>query len=194
VTGASPVIYDIKSATSDDFSLVSILSIIFVGVILLFTFRSLTIPIILLFIIEASIWINMSIPYFQATPMIFLGYMVVSAVQLGATIDYAILMTNYYLEGRITHDKRNAAEYAVDKAGASIMISSLVLAAAGFVVAGVFIQPAMAQLGTLIGRGALISGFLTIFVLPQLLTLLDKIIQKTTLKKIRWRRKMVHDD
>ena len=125
--------------------------------------------------------------------MIFLGYMVVSAVQLGATIDYAILMTNYYLEGRKTLDKRSAAEYAVDKAGASIMISCLVLAAAGFVVAGVFIQPSMAELGTLIGRGALLSGFLTIFVLPQLLTLLDKVIQLTTIRERQWRRKMIRE-
>lgn len=190
VTGASPVIHDIAQATSGDFSLVTILSVVFVGIILLVTFRSLTIPVILLFIIETSIWINMAIPYFQGNPMIFLGYMIISAVQLGATIDYAILMTNYYLEGRSTLDKRGAAEYAVEKAGASIMVSCFVLAVGGFVLAGVFTQDAMAQLGTLIGRGALLSGFLTIFVLPQLLITLDGAIRKTTLKtKLLKRRK-----
>lgn len=183
VTGASPVIYDIAQTTSGDFSLVTILSMIFVGLIILVTFRSLTVPVILLFIIETSIWINMAIPYFQGIPMIFLGYMIVSAVQLGATIDYAILMTNYYLEGRKTLDKRGAADYAVEKAGASIMVSALVLATAGFVFAGSFTQAAMAQFGTLIGRGALLSGFLTIFVLPQLLITLDGVIKKTTLKR-----------
>ncbi len=189
VTGASPVIYDIAHTTSGDFSLVTILSIIFVGIIILVTFRSLTVPVILLFIIETSIWINMAIPYFQGIPMIFLGYMIVSAVQLGATIDYAILMTNYYLEGRKTLDKRGAADYAVEKAGASIMVSALVLATAGFVFAGSFTQAAMAQFGTLIGRGALLSGFLTIFVLPQLLILLDGLIKKTTLKGKLFRRR-----
>lgn len=114
--------------------------------------------------------------------MIFLGYMVISSVQLGATIDYAILMTNYYLEGRQTMNKREAAEYASEKAGASIMISSLVLGAAGFVVASVFTQ-AMSQLGMLIGRGGLLSGALTIIVLPQMLMLLDGVIRKTTLTK-----------
>lgn len=183
VTGASPVIYDIAQATSGDFSLVTVLSMLFVGLIILVTFRSLTVPVILLFIIETSIWINMSIPYFQGIPMIFLGYMIVSAVQLGATIDYAILMTNYYLEGRKTLEKRGAAEYAVEKAGTSIMVSALVLSTAGFVFAGAFTQAAMAQFGTLIGRGALLSGFLTIFVLPQLLILLDGVIKKTTLKR-----------
>lgn len=186
ITGASPVIYDIRQATAGDFSLVTILSIILVGVILLLAFKSISIPIILLFIIETSIWINMSIPYFSGTPMIFLGYMVVSAVQLGATIDYAILMTNYYLEGRQTLDKRAAGEYAADKAGASILISALVLTAAGFVVAATFTQEAMAQLGMLIGRGALLSGCMTIIVLPQVLILLDKVIKKTTIfTKIR---------
>ena len=193
VTGASPVIYDIAQTTSGDFSLVTILSMIFVGLIILVTFRSLTVPVILLFIIETSIWINMAIPYFQGIPMIFLGYMIVSAVQLGATIDYAILMTNYYLEGRKTLDKRGAADYAVEKAGASIMVSALVLATAGFVFAGSFTQAAMAQFGTLIGRGALLSGFLTIFVLPQLLITLDGVIKKTTLKRKLFRRRQQNE-
>lgn len=182
VTGPSPVIYDIAQATSGDFSLVTWLSIVFVGIIILVTFRSATIPAILLFIIETSIWINMAVPYFEGTPMIFIGYMIISAVQLGATIDYAILMTNYYQEGRLTMDKRSAAEYAVEKAGPSIMVSAFVLSVGGFVIAGTFTQQAMAQLGTLIGRGALLSGFLTIFVLPQLLLTLDGVIKRTTLK------------
>ncbi len=182
VTGSSPVIYDIAQTTSEDFSRVTILSIVFVGLIILVTFRSLTVPVILLFIIKTSIWINMAIPYFQGTPMIFLGYMIVSAIQLGATIDYAILMTNYYTEGRKTLERRDAAEYAVEKAGASIMVSAFVLAVGGFVIAGTFTQEAMAQLGTLIGRGALLSGFLTIFVLPQLLISLDGVIKRTTLE------------
>ena len=114
--------------------------------------------------------------------MIFIGYMIISSVQLGATIDYAILMTNYYQEGRLTMDKRSAAEYAVEKAGPSIMVSAFVLSVGGFVIAGTFTQEAMAQLGTLIGRGALLSGFLTIFVLPQLLLTLDGVIKRTTLK------------
>jgi len=188
VTGETPIVYDVRTVTEGDFSLVTILSIAFVGIIILINFRSLTIPILLLFVIESSIWINMAVPYFTGTSMVFIGYMVISSVQLGATIDYAILMTSYYREGRLTMAKREAAEYAVEKAGASIMVSALVLSAAGFVVANVFVQPAMAQLGTLIGRGALLSGFLSIFVLPQLLMLLDKVIDKTTLKTKLWGR------
>ncbi|MGI5850072.1 MAG: efflux RND transporter permease subunit [Christensenellales bacterium] len=189
VTGASPVIYDIRNATSGDFLLVTILSILFVGIIILLTFRSVSIPLILLFVIESSIWINMSIPYFTGNSMIFIGYMVISAVQLGATIDYAILMTNYYLEGRKTLGKKEAAEFASEKAGPSILMSALVLASAGFVVAATFTQQAMSQLGTLIGRGAVLSGCLTIFVLPQVLILLDKLIFKTTMKNRFFRRR-----
>ncbi len=183
LTGASPVIFDIRNATSGDFSLVTMISIIFVGIILLVTFRSITLPVVLVYIIETSIWINMSFPYFSGDPMIFLGFMVISSVQLGATIDYAILMTNYYLEGRKTLPKKEASEYAAGKAGMSIVMSALVLASAGFVVSAVFTQPALSQLGILIGRGALLSGFLAVFVLPQVLILLDKVILKTTLLK-----------
>lgn len=183
VTGSTPVVHDIRNATSGDFSLVTILSIAFVGVILLLTFKSISLPIILLFVIQTSIWLNMSFPYFSGTPMNFVGYMVISSVQLGATIDYAILMTNFYREGRKTLDKKLAAEYAADKAGASILVSTLVLAAAGFVVSLTFSDPVLAQLGTLIGRGALLSGAMTIIMLPQLLCLLDKVIDKTTLKR-----------
>ena len=193
VIGASSVIYDIRESTSGDFSIVSLLSIIFVGVILLVTFRSLTLPLLLLLVIQTSIWLNMAFPYFEGTPMMFIGYMIISAVQLGATIDYAILMTNYYLEGRASMDKRSAAEHAVDKAGASIMVSALVLSAAGFVVAGTLAQPAMAQLGTMIGRGALLSGFMVIFALPQLLMLLDKVIRKTTLKRPLFKGRKRHE-
>jgi len=120
--------------------------------------------------------------------MVFIGYMIISAVQLGATIDYAILMTNYYLEGRMSLEKRRAGIYAAEKAGASILMSSMVLAAAGFVVAATFTQQAMSQLGLLIGRGALLSGGMTIIVLPQLLILFDKAIMKTTLKRKRMKR------
>jgi predicted RND superfamily exporter protein len=183
VTGASPVIFDIQNATSGDFSLVTWLSILFVGIIILVTFRSITLPVILMFIIETSIWINMSVPYFSGEPMIFIGYMVISSVQLGATLDYAILMTNYYLEGRKTLGKKEASEYAAEKAGMSIVMSALVLSSAGFVVSATFNQQAMSQLGALIGRGALLSGFLTIFVLPQVLILLDKLIIKTSFLK-----------
>jgi uncharacterized protein len=194
VTGASPVVYDIREATSGDFLLVTILSIIMVGIIVLLTFRSISIPVILLFIIETSIWINMSFPYFAGEPMIFIGYMVISAVQLGATIDYAILMTNYYLEGRKTMNKRDAAEYASEKAGASILVSCLVFGAAGFTIYAVFTQQAMAQLGMLIGRGALLSGALSILVLPQVLMLMDGVMRRTTLKKPMFLRGKKHEN
>ena len=183
LTGASPGIMDIRDVTTKDFPIVNLISIIAVGLIILLAFKSIGIPFLLLLVIEASIWMNMSIPYFSGTSIMFIGYMIVSAVQLGATIDYAILMTNYYQEGRKILNPKEAAIYAVDKAGHSIFTSAIILAAAGFTISFVFTQPELAQLGILIGRGALLSGGMVIIVLPQLLAILDKFIKKTTIKK-----------
>jgi len=183
LTGSSPVVMDIKDVTTKDFPIVNLISIIAVGLIILFAFKSIGIPLLLLLVIEASIWMNMSIPYFSGNSIMFIGYMIVSAVQLGATIDYAILMTNYYQEGRKTRNPKDAAIYAVENAGHSIFTSAIILAAAGFTISFVFSQPELSQLGILIGRGALLSGGMVIIALPQLLAMLDKFIQKTTLKK-----------
>lgn len=193
VLGETPTLYDIKETASGDFSKVTILSIAFVGIILMITFKSLVLPVILLFVIQSSIWINMSFPYFQGEPMVFIGYMIISAVQLGATIDYTILMTNYYLEGRKKLQIRQAVEYASEKAGASILVSAIVLAVAGFTVSFAFTQESMAQLGTLIGRGAILSGVMTIIVLPQILILMDKVIFKTRFNLKQLGRKVKDD-
>ncbi|MBN2852312.1 MAG: MMPL family transporter [Clostridia bacterium] len=183
ITGNSRVIQDIKEVTTKDFPIVNLISILAVGLILLLTFRSIGIPLLLLLVIEASIWINMSIPYYSGNSIMFIGYMIVSAVQLGATIDYAILMTNYYQEGRENMSPKEAAVYAVEKGGHSIFTSAVILAAAGFTISFIFTQPELSQLGILVGRGALLSAALVIIALPQLLTMLDKILKKTTLKK-----------
>ena len=183
LTGNSPIVKDIAKVTTHDFPIVSLISILAVGLILMLTFKSIGIPLLLLLVIEASIWINMSIPYYGGNSIMFIGYMIISAVQLGATIDYAILMTNYYQEGRRNLDKKEAAIYAVEKAGHSIFTSATILAAAGFTISFVFTQPELAQLGILIGRGAILSGILVIIALPQLLVVLDKIIKITTIRK-----------
>lgn len=183
ITGNSRVIQDIKEVTTTDFPIVNLISILAVGIILLLTFKSIGIPLLLLLVIEASIWINMSIPYYTGNSIMFIGYMIVSAVQLGATIDYAILMTNYYQEGRESMAPKEAAVYAVEKGGHSIFTSAVILAAAGFTISFIFTQPELSQLGILVGRGALLSAALVIIALPQLLTMLDKILNKTTLKK-----------
>lgn len=178
--GSSSSTADIKAVVEEDYILVNWLSIIAVAIILLVTFRSISLPVLLILVIEGSIWINMAIPYFMGNTLIFLGYMIVSSLQLGATIDYAILMTSRYLENRRTMAKRAAAQKAVCDAGVSIFTSALILCSAGLMVGLVSSLSGISELGVLIGRGAALSGIMVLIVLPQLLVLCDGLIRKTT--------------
>lgn len=182
IIGVSPSIKEIKKVVEQDFMLVNILSIALVFVILLVSFKSVVIPLILVFVIQLSIWINMAIPFLSGTPLIFIGYMIVSAVQLGATIDYGILFTQFYLEGRLTMLKRDAIRYAINNSGHSVLTSALILTAAGYALKFFSSVEGVAGLGELIGRGAALSGVLVLFLLPQLLYLFDKVIEKLTWK------------
>jgi predicted RND superfamily exporter protein len=181
--GSSTSVKDIKTVVDKDFNLVNLISIILVGLIILFTFRSISLPIVLVLVIEASIWINMAIPYFMDASLSFMGYMIVSAIQLGATIDYAILLTNRYMHNRESMGKKESAIAALSDSGWSVITSALILFIAGM---GVWIMSSIkgvSELGLLIGRGAALSGVMVLILLPQLLILLDRVIQKTTLKR-----------
>ncbi len=138
--------------------------------------------IFLVLVIQTSIWINMSIPYFAGSPLIFIGYMIVSAVQLGATIDYAILLTGRYMEHRRTANRREAAVAAISDSGNSIITSAAIMSAAGFTLGYISGVPGIASLGMLLGRGALLSCVLVLTVLPNLLAASDRLIRLTTLK------------
>ncbi|MEG2857974.1 MAG: MMPL family transporter, partial [Clostridia bacterium] len=141
-------------------------SILAVALIVLMTFKSLSIPVLLVLVIEASVWINMSFPYFGGTSLIFIGYLVVSSIQLGATIDYGILISSRYLENRISHDKYESVALAIEKSGGSVMVSALILAVAGFTLGFVSNMAAVADIGILLGRGAALSGIMYLVVLP----------------------------
>jgi predicted RND superfamily exporter protein len=181
--GVSPAIRDIREVVGHDFRIVSLLSIVAVGAIILLAFRSLALPILLVFTIQSSIWFNMAVPYFLGVPLIFIGYMVVSAVQLGATVDYAILLSDRYLAYRKVVGRREAAERAIDAAGRSIVASAAVMTAAGFTLGWVSGIPSVSALGILIGRGALLSCLMVLIVLPQLLVLGDGLIRLTTFRR-----------
>jgi hypothetical protein len=180
--GKATSLADIKDTVMVDSRIVTAVSLLAVGLILLITFRSFSIPLILLLVIQTSVWINMAIPYFSNFKMAYLGYLIVSSLQLGCTIDYGILLSNRYREFRRISTPREAALSAVKAAGPSILISALILATAGFGFGAVSQVDSISQLGELIGRGALISGALTIVLLPSLMAALDKLIAKTTLK------------
>jgi predicted RND superfamily exporter protein len=182
LTGSSVNVYDMREVVTQDNTIVNIAAIIGIALVILFTFRSLTIPVALLASIEVSIWLNLSFPYFSGNRLIYIGYIIISAVQLGATVDYAILLSSRYMEKRKILGKREAATAAIRESTGSILTSAGILAAAGIIISQISTNGVIAQLGELIGRGAAISAFSVLFFLPSLLMLLDKVIRKTTLK------------
>ena len=171
---------DLKDTITEDNTRVNLLAIAFVFIILLLNFKSISIPVILTLVIELSIWINLSIPYFGSTTLHYIAYLIISSVQLGATIDYAILLTSRYLEERKTMGRKEAARTAIQVSVLSLFTSAIILMIAGFALGICSTNLVLSQLGTLVGRGAVISFVLVLVVLPALLVLLDKVIEKTT--------------
>ena len=181
MVGSSTSTSDIREVVEKDYGTVNWFAILSVAIIVLVTFRSVSIPLLLVLVIQGSIWINMGFPYFTGTPLSFIGYMIVSSVQLGATIDYAILLTSRYRENRLAGiGKKPAVASALTDSALSILTSCAILAAAGLVVYAVSSIAGIADMGILIGRGALLSGLLVFTLLPALLVLLDPVIGKTT--------------
>ncbi len=173
---------DLKDTITVDNTRVNILAILFVFVILVVNFKSISIPIILTLVIELSIWINLSVPYMQSTTLHYIGYLIISSVQLGATIDYAILLTGRYLEERKTRKRKEAAVESIRACIMSLFTSAIILTIAGSVLGAISTNLVLSQLGTLVGRGAVISFILVLFVLPALLMIFDRLIEKTTAK------------
>ena len=140
-------------------------------------------PILLILVIEGAIWVNFSVPAFIHTPLYFMGYLIVSSIQMGATIDYAIVITNRYIDLRKTiTDKREAVVKTLDQSFATIITSGSIMTSAGFVVGQTTSNPVIASLGTTLGKGPLTSSGLVMMNLPQLLYMFDGIIAKTYYK------------
>ena len=172
---------DLKTTITQDNTKVNFLAIAFVFCILLVNFKSLSLPVILTLVIESSIWINLGIPYFRGQTLFYIGYLIISTVQLGATIDYAILFSDRYMDFRKTFPKKEAAFMTLRTCTISILTSAAVLTLAGVILGKVSTTGVLSQLGILIGRGAALSVVLVIFVLPTLLILFDGVIRRTTL-------------
>ncbi len=178
--GQSANLYDMKNIVSVDNVVVSAVAVVAILVVLLVTFRSLTLPLVLLLTIESGIWINLSIPYFTGESVNFIGYLVINTVQLGATIDYGILLTTHYLRHRRRVPARKAAHLALGETFPSLLVSASILATAGFALGFASSMSAVSSLGLLLGRGALLSLVLVTCFLPGLLVYLDPIIRRTT--------------
>ncbi len=183
LAGTSATLYDMKNIVSIDTMRINLVAIIGIYIVLLITFRSLILPLLLLFTIETAIWINLSFPYFTDRPLNFIGYLVLITVQLGATVDYAILFTNVYLKNRETLLKKDAMRVTIENNLVSILVSATILASTGFILGFTNSNQIIAELGILLGRGTILSLTMVAFVLPALLVLFDKVIQKTTLNK-----------
>ncbi|MBN1775037.1 MAG: MMPL family transporter [Clostridiales bacterium] len=186
--GQSATLSDMKSVVEIDTRIVGLVAIVGIFIILLLTFRSLSIPVFLVFSIQSAIWINLAIPYFSDRPLNFIGYLIISTVQLGATVDYAIFLTHRYLADRQMLPKKEAMLKALSENLAAILVSAGILASAGFALAGTSGNPIIAELGVLLGRGTILSFVMVVCVLPALLVLFDSFIRKTTLKSGFFRR------
>lgn len=180
VVGSSTSDHDLSDSFSNDNMIISILSALFVIVILLFTFKSAGLPVLLIAIIEGSIWLNFSFPYLTDKPLYFLSYLIVSSIQMGANIDYAIVISSRYMELRNELPMKAAVTQTLNQAFPTIVTSGTMLAAAGFLIGILSTNPIISAIGTCLGRGTVISICLVMFVLPQILILGDVIIEKTS--------------
>ena len=178
--GQSANLYDIKYVVRGDSNLVNGLAIAFILLTLLISFKSLILPIILIFVIESAIWINLSTPYFTDTPLVYLGYLVINTVQLGATIDYAILITDGYVVRRKRMGSLEAVKGTINDNLISLVTSGLILSAAGLSLKISSSMEIVKALGGLLFRGTLLSMAMVIMALPALLILFDPITAKLT--------------
>ena len=185
VVGDSTSDYDLSNVFSTDNLMVSILSFLFVLVILVFTFKSAGLPVLLLAIIQGAVWINFSVPVLMDTNIFFLSYLIVSSIQMGANIDYAIVISSRYTDLKKSMSTKDAMVETLNQAFPTIITSGAILAIAGLLIGFLSSDVAISSVGICLGRGTLISIFLVMFVLPQILLLGDVIIEKTsfTLKR-----------
>lgn len=161
--------YDLMDTITDDMAKVNLLAIVAVFIALLLTLRSLVLPIILVFGIETAIWLNLAVPYFNDSTVFYIAYLIISAIQLGATVDYAILMTDRYRENRLSHNKTEALVQTISDVTISILTSGSTLVAVGLLMNFISSNRLLGQLGLLIGRGAIFSLLIVFLVLPGLL-------------------------
>lgn len=190
IVGMTPTTIDIKNILTKDYNFVSIISMIGVAIVVAVTFKSAIVPILVMIPIEVAIYLNMSIPYIIGDTMLYIGYIIVSCLQLGATIDYSILLTNHYIEARKKLDPEHAAKAAISRSALSILTSGSILTVVGY---GLFFSSTIqgiSQIGRLVGRGALFSMILVLSLLPALLAMFDGPVERQQKKSTERRERM----
>lgn len=179
LVGDSTSDYDLSTSFERDNIMISILSIVFVIIVLLFTFQSVGMPILLILVIQGSIWINFSFPTLTNTPIFFMSYLIVTAIQMGANIDYAIVISTWYGELKEKYAPKQAICEALNLAFPTVLTSGSILAAAGFLISKISSEASIVGIGECISRGTLISMAMVMLILPQILLLGDLIVEKT---------------
>lgn len=176
--------YDLMDTVTKDMVKVNLVAIAAVFIVLLFTLKSITLPVLLVLAIETAIWINLSIPYFADQRIFYIAYLIISSIQLGATVDYAILMTERYKELRQQYNKKDAIVNTLSAVTVSILTSGSVLTVVGFLLGAISTHGLLSQLGYFIGKGTLCSLFIVLFALPGMLYTFDRtFIKKGKVKK-----------
>ena len=179
LVGNSTSDYDLSASFAKDNIMISVLSVVFVILVLLFTFQSVGLPVLLILVIQGSIWINFAFPGLTGEPIFFMSYLIVTAIQMGANIDYAIVISSWYSELRTAMPRREAIVRALSLAFPTVLTSGSILSVAAFLIAQISTEPIIVGIGQCLCRGTLISMFLVMFVLPQLLLLGDSIVERT---------------
>lgn len=178
LAGAGVSTYDLMNTVTADMTSVNIISIGAVFLILLIMMRNVVLPVVLVMTIETAVWINLSVPYLTGSALFYIAYLIISSIQLGATVDYAILFTERYRENRETLDRKQSVIETVSNVTASILTSGTVMVVVGFLLGKISTHGLLSQLGYLLGRGTICSLICVLFVLPGLLYLTDRLFMK----------------
>ena len=180
IPGEATSQYDLYKTFQRDNTVVNVVSILAVLVVLLFTFMSAGMPVLLIMVIQGVIWINFSVPSIQQKNVFFMSYLIVSSIQMGANIDYAIVISGRFLELKEKMSKRDAIIETMNFAFPTIVTSGSMLALAGILIGQMSSDGAICGIGQCLGRGTIMSIIIVMFVLPQILLLGEKIIDKTS--------------
>ena len=182
VAGEIATTNDLTKAFDDDNKLISIFTVVSIFVIIMIVFKSLSLPVILVAIIQGAIWISMAATTLMGGAMFFMSYIMSMCILMGATIDYGILLSTNYVRARATKDRREALCEALDGALPTIFTSGLILMVCGAVVGFIASQTSISSVGFLLFRGTLVSVLMITMVLPALLYILDKFVMALTIK------------
>lgn len=191
LVGATPSAQDIRDIITADYSRVNVISLLGVALVVAITYRKALLPLVVILPIEAAIFLNTAFPYIMGEKLIYLGFIIVGCIQLGATIDYSILMTGNYLAARQVGDKRESAIYAISASSLSILTSGSILTCVGYGLYFMTTNGATSSLGHLLGRGAILSTAMVLVMLPACLTFFDPLVTHSlrSLLQKRFRRK-----